>query len=272
MLCKRSYLIPILLALVSTGCSFTTMQTSRQLDKGEIVYSGALDLPGFFYIPRASAQAMYGFGAGDISAHVGTSLFLVNAGISGRAYLTPWLTAGLQSDFMVFSIGDSLGGLRSEQNAFGFLTLSPRLTTATIEGDLFYGGLQSNLIFDAGSEAGLEFTAAFVGMIGGLEYVITDTLAFQIELTVSPFYFDSSGVNSFFNEGGFAFQMGLGINWGTGRAPTPPPTQPTPTPQVSPPPQDPRGTSRDETSEPEDTPAPVSSPDPVFDDDGVPLY
>jgi hypothetical protein len=266
--CSRSYLIPILLALVSTGCSFTTMQTSRQLEQGEVVYSGALDLPGTLYIPRASAQAIYGFGAGDIGAHLGTSLLLVNTGISGRAYLTPWLTAGLQSDFMLFTSNSIF-----ENDRFGLLTLSPRLTTATIEGDLFYGGVQSNLIFGADSRSGLEFAFGFVGLIGGLEYVITDTVALQVELTVSPLYFDRTArLNSDLGDLGFAFQMGLGINWSTGRGATPPPTQPTPTPQVNPPPQDPRGTSTNERSQPEGVPAPVSSPEPVFDDDGVPLY
>jgi hypothetical protein len=269
---NRSDLISILLALGLTGCSFTTMQTSRQLDKGEVVYSGALDLPGFLYIPRASAQAMYGFGTGDIGAHLGTSLVLFNGGVSGRAYVTPWLTAGLQSDFMLFPGLDFFNGPGGDGDFSGLLTLSPRLTTATIEGDLLYGGLQSNLIFATSPGYALEFTGVFVGLIGGLEYVITDKVAIQAELTVSPLYVDTSGANFIFDQGGgFAFQMGLGVNWGTGRGATPPPTRTTPTPQVNPPPQDPRGTSTIERSAPE-APAPVSSPDPVYDDDGVPLY
>ncbi len=41
------------------GCA-TTMQTAERLQSGDIVVSGALDLPGLLYVPRLSGQLLIG--------------------------------------------------------------------------------------------------------------------------------------------------------------------------------------------------------------------
>jgi hypothetical protein len=264
----------IVLALaccVSTGCSFTTMQTSRQLDKGDLVVTGALDWPGFLIIPRVSGQVTYGLESGDISAHAGSSLFTFNAGATARGYLAPWLTGSLQGDIMYLPIDEFFMGAGNSGGAW-LMGVTPRLTTATVTGDLFYGGAQSTILFGVPSGgSNIELLGAFFGVIGGLEYVIQDNVSFQVELTVSPLYLTSDGLSSPIAEGGPPVaQIGFGVNWGTGKGSTPPVTDPTPTPRVSPPPEDSRSQPRQE-SRPQPPPAPTTPP-PVYDDDGVPLY
>lgn len=269
----RNYLLIFCLSFLLTGCAFTTMQTSRQLDKGEVVYSGALDWPGaFFVIPRASGQVTYGFGAGDISGHVGTAMFTLNAGASARAYLARWLTASLQGDFMWFPLEDTFFFFGGDTSGAAFITLSPRLTTATVEGDLFYGGVQSNVIFGIGTGTnGIEPGFALFGVVGGIEYVLNDKIALQAELSLSPVALTMMDSSSSPSIGPVPVaQLGVGFNWGSGRPAKSSPGTSTPIPQTSPPSQQ---------QAPEPVPAEASQPDetppasaPVFDNDGVPLY
>ncbi|MFU8805662.1 MAG: hypothetical protein ACNA8W_17750 [Bradymonadaceae bacterium] len=264
-------LTALILVVGLSGCAFTTMQTSRQLDKGETVVSGAIDWPGaFVIIPRMSGQVQYGLGFGDIGAHVGTALFVANAGATARVYPANWLSASVEADVMMLTIDEAFFG--SSSSGSGVLTISPRLLTSTVKEDLFYGGLQSNLLFGFGQNIdGLEFGVALIGLVGGLEYIVSNQLALQLELSVSPFYISPDGAGSTLLEEGVPIaQLGLGVNWSFGREGTAPPTGTTPTPRVSPPPQDPRGESERREPSREDEPPPA--PMPVYDDDGVPLY
>ena len=88
------------------GCAFTRMETANQLEAEELVYSGSLDNIGFGPIPRANFTVMSGVGgAGDVSAHVGTTIFTANAGLGARYYLGERLNLSLQGDVMTVLLG-----------------------------------------------------------------------------------------------------------------------------------------------------------------------
>jgi len=90
-----------LAACLLTGCLQTSMLPARQLDRGEVVASGALHAPSLLYIPSLMGQATAGLGGGDLTANVGGSALGLSAGTGGRLYLSPSTNLEAQSRVMV---------------------------------------------------------------------------------------------------------------------------------------------------------------------------
>lgn len=207
-------LLGCLALLVLSGCSLTTMQTSRQLEKGQLLGSAGLDAPGSaLIIPRASASVMYGFGGGDVGAHIGTAWLTANAGASVRGYLGPHLIGALQSDVLVganssYSAWGTIDPLGIEGDAI--LILSPRLITATSDTMRAYGGGQSNILFGiAGANEAVTYENAIFGLILGWEEPVSDRANLQVEGTLTP-----AALGDFAD--GPLWQIGFAFNWRTG--------------------------------------------------------
>ncbi len=150
------------LAITLSACAFTKMETANQLQDGEQVYSASLDNIGFGPIPRANFSVMQGIAnTGDVSAHVGTTLFSANAGIGGRFYLGERVNLSLQGDVMTVIFG--LPVSPHERFERFIVTAVPRITTAVKEGEFFYGGLQANVLTGFESE-----NTQVLGTLGGL--------------------------------------------------------------------------------------------------------
>ncbi len=181
------------LCWVSSGCAVTKMETARQLDEGEFVVSGSADWPGFFFvIPKIQGNVMYGYGPGDVSFHMGSAIFMYNAGLGKRLYLLDWLNLSLQADAMMMLPGmvpfDSSG-----ESTLAMLTATPRLTTSADEGRPFYGGVQSNIITAAfyRPDDGWEYDPGdfflLAGLVAGLDYLFESSgIGFQLEVILYP--------------------------------------------------------------------------------------
>src|SRR5690554_4463442 len=93
-------LLGMTLALsIGAGCSFTTMETARQLESGEAVVGGGLDWPGVLYVPRVSAYGKVGVGdKADLGLQGGYSFATGSVGATARLYPTDGLTMSLQAD------------------------------------------------------------------------------------------------------------------------------------------------------------------------------
>src|SRR5690554_4442336 len=211
---------------VGAGCSFTTMETARQLDSGEAVVGAALDWPGLLYIPRASAYGKVGVGdRAGLGLQAGFAIITANVGATARLYPTDWLTMSLRTE-AVFVIDDMDGFFGPGDNNAALLVLTPRISTAVNEGDFLYGGIQSNLLSgweynENGSDTQFGFQAAAIGGFVGVEADMTPGLSLQTELMLSPVTIDSNGVNVFFADGGSAmlFQWSVGLNYRFGGEP-----------------------------------------------------
>ncbi len=178
-----------LVSVVWAGCASTTMRTARQLEPGDVVLSGSLDELGTLYIPRVNAQAIYGFGAGDVSAHVGTSLLLYNLGVGGRFYLGEDWNLGLQYDANGFQDLDLFG------STTGLTVLhsgSVTLLSSVSRDTGFYGGLYSGVHGLTQDEA-TEFAGVNVGGTVGLDALIGNNWGVQLEARFAPFMVTSSG-------------------------------------------------------------------------------
>ena len=185
------------LCWASSGCAFTKMETARQLDEGEFVVSGSADWPGFLvFIPRLQGNVTYGYGPGDVSVHLGSAIFMYNAGLGKRLYLSEWLNLSLQADAMMMLPGmvpfDSSG-----ERTLAMLTATPRLTTSADERRPFYAGVQSNIITVAMHHPndGWEFEPRefmlLGGLVAGLDYLFEPTgIGFQLEVILYPFAYN----------------------------------------------------------------------------------
>lgn len=249
---------------VGAGCSFTTMETARQLESGEAVVGGALDWPGLLYIPRASAYGKIGVGdRADLGLQGGFAFITANVGATARLYPTDWLTMSLQTE-AVFVIEDMDGFFASGENNAALLVLTPRISTAVNEGDFLYGGIQSNLLSgweynDSRSDTQFGFQAAAIGGFVGVEADMTPGLSLQTELLLMPVSVDEEGVSVFFSNGGSAmlFQWSIGLNYRFGGEPE---AVRRIEPSEAPRPQEPV------REQPEPAPAPE------YDEGGVPIY
>lgn len=193
---KRVGYVLVFLAVMLSGCAFSKMETAHQLEGGDILMSGTLDWPGMLYIPRANLNFMYGLGGvGDISAHVGTTMFTANAGLGGRVYLGDRLNLSLQGDAMYVIFDFDLGG--SDRTA-ALLTATPRLTTTAGDGRFVYGGIQSNIIVGYESTPAdgmsLEGLAILAGGLVGIDFFAEQTgLGVQTELIITPLLIGENG-------------------------------------------------------------------------------
>ncbi len=205
------YLGMTLCLLCLAGCTFTKLETARQLDASETVYSGSLDFVGFGPIPRAQVNAMRGLGdRGDISAHIGTTLVSANAGLGGRLYLGDRFNLSLQTDAMTILIEHPWGPNRFERF---LVTGTPRLTTAVQDGEFFYGGLQSH-VFTGVQPGQAEFLGLTGGVLAGID-IARSFGGFQAELILYPIsYFEGRvafPTNFQDGDGVVVMQLSLGI-------------------------------------------------------------
>ncbi|MFU8806887.1 MAG: hypothetical protein ACNA8W_23975, partial [Bradymonadaceae bacterium] len=265
---------------ILSGCAFPTMQTAAQLDSGDVVLSGSMDLPGAFLIPRFGGQVLYGVGGmGDVGAHVNSALFTSSAGLSLRLYPSDLIILGVQAAYV--------HPIESNEFARNFHATA-RLGTSTNPDRWFYGGIQATghhilhpqyyYYYRGDREPEQVITA---GAYAGADIYLSPAFSLQVEGMVSPIAFDVDdgyidgaafeALDRFFDEraGWGLFQVGLGLNYhygkqfGADRPPrgvTPEPVrrdEPTP---GTPPPSQPA---------PRDAPPP---PPPEYIDDGVPLY
>lgn len=210
--------IGVLWAVTSMGCALQTTRTARQLEQGDVVLSGSLDEAGTLFIPRINVQAMYGLGdKGDVSAHLGSSGLLHNAGVGARAYLGPKWMLGAQANLMLLHEVD----LYASNDLSIFYNGSFRLSTAATKKNAFYGGFQVDLYarqfesFDSGIE---DFWINGGGVVG-FDLLDHGGLGYQLEGKFTPLFFNTiDGVAMFpFMGNGFepnilfSAQVGLSI-------------------------------------------------------------
>ena len=190
--CSVLTALAVAVALVASGCSFTTVETARQLDHGDQVYSGSADFPGFFLLPRLNAAAKFGLGGGgDIGVHAGTNLVSYNVGAGGRVYPTDFLIVSLQGNTMVMPSGSEVMG----QSVDGPLlsTVTPRVMNAIVDdAPPIYGGLQSNIFMNIWG--GFEYHSAAIGPFFGVDFMPDDAgFGFQTELILMPLAISPEG-------------------------------------------------------------------------------
>ena len=199
------------------------MQTQRQLQKGDVVLSGATDVPGFFFVvPRVSGQATVGFGAGDASVHAGTALGLVNGGLTGRVYLGPKWIAKLETDASVSYITDGLA------DPFVLLYGMAQVSRAVTKKHGIYGGalISTGGLIGIGDDR-VEWAGINAGGVIGIDILLNKFKNFglQIEARLAPIAINPAGrigvlpfvssggtqADNFGSNGVFMGQLGFGI-------------------------------------------------------------
>lgn len=256
---KFQTLLSASLLIALGGCAYPIMQPPIQLEGGEFAFSGALDMPGVFFVPRAGGQLLYGIGGfSDIGIHANSSLLLNSAGGSLRVYPTEELIIGVQG-----SVVFTLDNVEPQ-----FFHATARVGRATNADRFFYFGAQSTYhhFTEGFSEWGRGTdNIVAIGGYGGVNVELQSALSVQIEALVNPISIDldrefivGTAIN-LVDAGGSFLQAGVGLTYTPGRArkATPRGTTPAPAPR------------RDD--EPRPTPAPAPPP-PEYLDDGVPLY
>lgn len=177
--------VPLILAVLGSGCSFATMTPAHRLDAGDVVVQGALDEPGFLYIPRLSGQVSFGTGGADLGVHAGTSLLTLNAGATARVYLGN-TALSLQADGVITTFQETLF---SSGTRFGILNLTPRFGRLLREGEsIYYGGqIHGILPFNIDDGADLPSGPGFaLGGYVGYAWDSPGNLDVQIELSAAP--------------------------------------------------------------------------------------
>lgn len=174
---------------MSACATSTTAETARQLSKSETVLAGSIELPGATAIPKVGAQLTYGLGRGDISARLGTALFLYTAGVGARFYPTPAMTLSLQANASALY---EIGVLGVAEGWVHLYSLTPRISSAVKGERVFYGGFQTNLhhrihkSYDPSSPQGKQSAIAPGTFIGWDFYLPRLPIGGQIELLFSP--------------------------------------------------------------------------------------
>jgi hypothetical protein len=259
-----------LIALVAlSGCTAGVMQTSRQLKDGEVILSGVADEPGFYVIPRLSANVAYGLGdVADINANLGTTVLTYSGGVGLRVYPTDWATLSVQGNY-------GLLGVLSDRATDGILSITGKLTSTTkIDGRPVYGGLS---MVGAGLRGSftdfndfsttqtneMRFLSFSAGLVGGIETDLSDDASLQVELSYMPIGTSggSDGVGVFpISVDGltpFIIQFGVAIHYRIGDEPAAKPTKPVDA-------QDPDALPPRPSADPTPTPAPVPTPAPTI--------
>ncbi len=138
----------VIAAVASAGCAVSHMETPRQLERGEVVIHGSVDIPGwYFFVPRGQGSVMYGLGGGDVTVHAGTAGAATNAGISGRHYLNDQWTFGVQNDLYLAWLEDEGAGggfVPRPRGDVSKLSVTPRLIRSSEDGA--YIGVQVPLL------------------------------------------------------------------------------------------------------------------------------
>ncbi len=215
-----------LFALASlSGCAFQTMEPAHRLGAGEVVLQAALDGPGFLYIPRLSLQGTIGVGdVGDVGAHIGTSIVMANAGVSGRWYAARRFALSLQSDAQLSIPEDSF----FVDGRAGVITNTFRAgRVLATDDDLFYGGFQTMLLLPIGVDGNNDFSlnnSPGVGAGGyvGLGWDTQYDVDFQMEFSASPvLYFQDEG--QYVVSPAPFVQLGFAVQWRPEKDPAPSP-------------------------------------------------
>jgi hypothetical protein len=237
----------MLFAAICSSCASGYTQTSRQLESGELIVSGAAQIPGAIPVPKLGGVATYGIGGfADISGSIGTAIANHSIGAGVRVYPADILTLSAQG-YMTFH---NVGG--SKESFATTIATNFRATTSTRrQKGPFYGGAQLTLVSATGQGAnsatysnslsGDSFQLATLnaGLVLGLETEMTDTWDLQFELCflpigqhygrardlgIFPVHFDAWTP--------FAFQIGVALHYGVTRAETAP-SSPSPRPKPS---------------------------------------
>lgn len=264
-------------AVVVSGCATTEMETARQLEGGELVASGSATMPGtMVVIPRFSGNVRYGYGIGDVGAHLGTSFYLVNIGAGARVYPSEFFTVGVQGDFLT-----PLFDFDGDGNApIGQLTVTPRVLTTAQEGRPVYGGIEATVPIplvgpedttpDFSDELpGDRFVTPVAGPVVGVDHLINPQrgMGFQAELSFKPIRLHPQWRRSVDpQEAAPIGQLSLGIYYRNPGSEPPEDLEPTPQDEPAEQPADPPPPQQPEQPETE------PEPEPDFDDDGVPVY
>lgn len=219
--------------LCLSACSTTRMQSPKQHRHLEVSGSFALDAPGEFIIPRVDAQATLGlFDIMDVSAHVGTALWSVNAGIGGRFYPTDWIMLGGQLEYkqmLVETSNDALFNTFQDVELNAFLRSSFVWYKRELGG--FYGGPQLGMhimddyklvarddgngsTFNELERDGLGLAFISFGLFVGYEFSLKGAGGIQFETSLIPFWLDTSFGSELSAPQSYpiqhAFQVGLG--------------------------------------------------------------
>lgn len=236
----------LIFSLFLGGCGITATQTTRQLERGETVYSVSGELV------KVGAGATTATGFGDVSIHGGTNLIFNYVGVGLRAYPSDWLNVGIQANTGALIFPDMWSETLMLLPVFW---VTPRITTTTHSERSVYAGVQSNLIFVDG-----ESLALFGGVFGFERFNARRGRGIQFEFIGSPIFY-SPNMGGFETTGGegafFSFELRVVVHYSTLR--------------------DSSGSQRDgdrlePTQESEPRPRERDEPERFFDDDDVPLY
>ena len=208
---------------VGAGCSLTSRETARQLDQGEVVVGGGIDLPGNESEPRMSAYGKVGVGErADLGLQGGFAFATTHVGASARYYPTRWLTLGLQTEGIIVVDYDAAD---YEDYAAG-LVVTPRISTAVRGKMPLYVGVQANVLSawkyrENSRETRFGYEGALVGGFVGLEgNVVSPALSLQMELIAMPWVVTGRGASMI---GGdvviIPFQWSVGLNYRFGGEP-----------------------------------------------------
>lgn len=213
-------------ALLLSGCAFTTVSPARSLERGELVVQGAIDEPGTLIIPRLSGAVTYGFGAGDVGVHLGTSVVNVNVGATARVYTSKNSVLSLQADGF---ITPAEVNLFDSGQRYGALSVTPRFGRLLTRGEWFYYGFEliGILPFNVAASWDLPSNPGLAaGGYLGAAFDLDGPVDLQLELSAAPV-----GLFSF-NEGQYEVtptpiaQIGLAVQYRPRDKERPKPTQP----------------------------------------------
>lgn len=135
---RISVVLMLAVSMFGVACTHVPTRPARQMEQGETVGWGYVNLKPERLLPKFQAQLLYGFGDGDVGVHAGTaSLFDYNAGVSGRLYLGPLVNFSLTTDFGIYPV------IGPPENRIFWGAGTARLTTSTTDSRRIYGGIQA---------------------------------------------------------------------------------------------------------------------------------
>ncbi len=136
-------LLLIVFALSTGGCVQTAMLPADQLEDGQTIVSASATEPGAGLFPQLSAQATYGFGEGDLTGTVSglpaLNFLALGAGVTGRYYVSTYLSAELQLQVSSFLREDE-----SRRRTAGLVLFG--LQTVPSDEASWYYGTQAGII------------------------------------------------------------------------------------------------------------------------------
>ena len=233
---KTSSLFSLIVATCTlcAACSTTRMQSPHQHEHLEVTASAALDLPGYFFIPRFDLQGTLGlFDIMDVSAHAGTALFVdYTAGLGVRFYPASWVTLGGAIDYSR-DIYDDFDPNQSIGQTFDIVNGNTNLVFITSRAAFNYnadrfilsGGPQAMLMAgtdytynartDLYEEDGVAASAGALGAFITTEFDLGKAGAIQTELSLWPAWIDTGfgAPPSPFNAANRSAQLGIAYNY-----------------------------------------------------------